>query len=508
MSARSIVVSLALLCAAGSARAQQQLPTGFTDVPVVTGLNQPVSLALLPDGRVLFIEQRTARLRLLVHGALAATDPVMTVPGVRSTGNEQGLLGVAVDPRWPASPYVYCYYNWTGSSTIHVARFKLSGDLAGTGTGTLVGDTASRFDILTDIPDVIEFHNGGTLRFGLDGMLRASLGDDRTACGAQDTVSLRGVVLRMDVSRLPDGPGGPPVKDSIAAAGNPFLTRPSPNQHLVWALGLRNPFRFQVDPVSGSLALGDVGENTREEMDWIDQGGLDLGWPLFEGTFAFGTCPGTRGALTGPIDEYPHTAGSYAVIAGPVYHADPGDSSNFGAGYEGDVFFNDYYQGYLRRLKHTTGWALAPMEPGQPNATDWGLGYDTVSDWAAAPDGSLWYCRQFVNFQASSGQIRRIVHTPSSGVPPLRPQTWFAPPTPNPAAGQVTFRWMLAHAAEAGLEVVDVGGRRVASFIASGAAGPHALTWDVGRAALAPGLYLVRLTTEGRTLVRRLVVTR
>src|SRR5690349_1924581 len=100
-----ITAAALLALAARQASAQPAvLPSGFTDQLLVGGLSFPTGMAFLPDGRLLFVEQFSARIRLLVNGALAATDPVCTVPSVRS-GGERGLLGIAVDPGFPARPY-------------------------------------------------------------------------------------------------------------------------------------------------------------------------------------------------------------------------------------------------------------------------------------------------------------------------------------------------------------------------------------------------------------------
>ena len=500
-----------MLLTPAAALAQGQVPQGISDVAVITGLPQPVGMAFLPDGRLLFIEQKTARVRLLVNGALAATDPVMTVPGVRTTGNEQGLLGIAVDPRWPAKPYIYVHYDWNAATTIHLSRFTATGDLTGTGNGALSIDPATRFELITDIPDDALNHNGGTLRFGPDSMLYESLGDDASGCPAQDTVSLRGQILRLDVRRLPGGAGGPPPRDTLVAAGNPFATHPNANARLVWALGLRNPFRFHIDPATGALAIGDVGENREEEMDVGTAPGRDYGWPLFEGDLTFINCAGaSTGPFMTPVYEYPHVVGSYAVIGGPRYRAPAGATASFGPGYDGDIFFNDYYYGFLRRLKFQSGqWALAPVVTGQPNVTDWGTGFDAVSDWLIGPDGSLWYCKQFVSFQAGTGQIRRLVPTVALGTGAPGRDGVLEAPRPNPAQGSVTFAYTLARSAtRIDFDVLDVGGRRVAALAVPAGTGRHEVRWDVPAAGLREGVYLVRLRVGEATFTRRFTLLR
>ena len=100
---------------------------------------------------------------------------------------------------------------------------------------------------MNDIPDNADNHNGGTVRFGTDGMLYVSLGEDAFPSAAQDTSTLRGVILRLDVSRLPDGPGSA-ARALVTPPGNPFGSTGGLNARLLWEYGLRNPFRLQVDP--------------------------------------------------------------------------------------------------------------------------------------------------------------------------------------------------------------------------------------------------------------------
>src|SRR6185503_9476370 len=130
----------------------------------------------------------TARVRLVVQGGLAASDPVLTVPSVDASYGEEGLLGIAIDPGWPARPYLYLQYTVAGEPIHRIARFTVAGDLAFAGNGALTIDPATRYDVLT-VPRAAEFHNGGTLRFGPDGKLYSSIGD-YTVCGAQTLADL------------------------------------------------------------------------------------------------------------------------------------------------------------------------------------------------------------------------------------------------------------------------------------------------------------------------------
>ncbi len=494
------------------ARAQGSLPTDFEDGGVVSGLEFPTGFTFLPDGRVLVVEQKTARIRLIVNGALAAMDPVATIPDVRNTGGEQGLLGIAVDPGWPARPYLYVHCDDALTPAIRISRFTATGDLAFSADGSLTVDPATRYDLLNDAPDQAPNHNGGTLRFGLDGMLYASLGDDGS-CGAQDLVSLRGVLLRLDVSRLPAGPGGPAPRALITPADNPFAGSADANQRLVWAYGLRNPFRFQVDAFDGSLWVGDVGQSAFEEIDHVTAGGHNFGWPAYEADAPSPlSCPG---AVRGddPVYFYDRSGFTAAVICAGSYRRPAAAASGFPLDYEGNVFLNDYYKGFLRRLAPSGGgWALAPPVAGQPEPDNWGVGFQNVSDWAVGPDGALWYCRQAdALFNPGTGAIRRItwdLSTPLANAP-----VQFFAPVPSPARGGTRLSWLLPRVARVELDLFDAGGRRVRHLLGPEvqSAGPHGFNWDGldddGRA-LRPGLYLAHLVADGRAHDQRVALLR
>ena len=207
---------------------------------------------------------------------------------------------------------------------------------------------------------------GAALRSSLTGSGRTPEGEDSAGglrrfaigCAAQDTSGLRGEILRLDVSHLPPGAGGPPQPALITPPGNPFPNG-GLNARLIWAFGLRNPFRFQIDPLNGALLIGDVGENSWEEVDRAPVGGLDFGWSRFEGPASLDpSCTLTEPA-SAPIHAYYRNGTEAAIVGGPLYRAPGGAASPFPGEYDGDYFFSDYYQGFLRRLKGSgTSWLV------------------------------------------------------------------------------------------------------------------------------------------------------
>lgn len=513
------------------AAAQTALPSGFADQLVIGNLSTPTAFDFVPGGRVLFVEQKNATVRLLVNGAIAATDPVITVPNVRISGAEQGLLGIALDPQFPARPYIYVHCDDSQSLNVRISRFTLTGDLAGTGNGSMTADPASRLDIIRNVPDNASNHNGGTVRFGPDGALYASFGEDAQECQAQTTGALQGVILRMRVDQLGSSPGTV-LRSQIIPANNPLATSPDSNACLVLANGLRNPFRFQLDPGAPRLVIGDVGQVSFEEVDLLDVPRsftepapplVNFGWPFFEGNSSYTTCAGvpTTG-FTPPIFDYDRASGRSVMSAG-VYRPVTLGLSSWPATYDGDVFASDYYSGFLRRLKFEVTipfpaghWFIPPAEPGQPSAANFGTGFDAVSDWRVGPDGALWYLRQAIAFQDGTGQLRRIAYVGGPPPPPPPPDSVVAVTLsvyPLPAVGSVNLSYRLPDSRNVTITLYDSRGRRV-RHVVGGLVQPAARydqIWDgrddEGKDAPA-GVYYLRLQASGTVLTRAIPLIR
>ncbi len=499
----------ALVIGARPSRAAISLPDGFRDEIVVGGLDAPTSFAFLPDGRVLVTEQNTGRVRLIVNGHLAASDPVLTVPAVEPFG-ERGLLGIAVDPLWPLRPYVYVMFTHTGGHEA-ILRYRAIGQLADPNGESLT--LGAPLTIIDDIRDEYAVHNAGCLRFGLDGCLYASVGDDEVFCDAADSSSLRGAILRLRVDRLPSA-GGPQVaRAEITPPDNPFVTSPNVNARLVWAFGFRNPFRFQFDPALGTLIAGDVGDQQFEEMDEVGKGEF-MGWPWLEGNYPRPRpeCPDTldRAAASRrplAVEQHLDPVG-YAIISAGIYRPAHGGANNWPLEYDtprGEIFYGQYYQGYLRRLTWDgAAWVRAPAVTGQPNSDDWATGLVSSVDFLDGPDGSLWWLAQFdPSFDDVSGSLHRILYvTPSSsaGDPPISAGESLGA-LPNPFASSVLLIFRLAGSSPGEVSIYDLCGRRVRTiFRGALASGTSRMSWDGrddrGREAGA-GVYFARIERPG-----------
>jgi glucose/arabinose dehydrogenase len=362
--ARLLTCALALLLLAPLALGGATLPSGFSESAVATGLASPTAMAVSPDGRI-FVCEQGGKLRVIKNGSLLAA-PFATVT-VSSSG-ERGLLGVALDPGFPATPYVYLYYTAT-SPTMHnrVSRFTASGDVAAPGSEVVILD-------LDDLSGATN-HNGGAMHFGPDGKLYVATGENAYQPNAQDLTNLHGKILRIN----PDG--------SIPS-DNPFYVMTSGRNRAIWALGLRNPFTFAFQPGSGRMLINDVGGATWEE---INEGasGANYGWPAEEG-------PGSDPSYVFPVYEYSHGSGSgvgCAITGGTFY--DP-STPQFPVGYVGSYFFADFCSGWIERVDPDAGYARSTFAS---NIT-------RPVDLRVAADGSLYYLAR--GSGSTTGALYRI----------------------------------------------------------------------------------------------------
>ncbi|HEX6812789.1 MAG TPA: PQQ-dependent sugar dehydrogenase [Planctomycetota bacterium] len=404
MSRSSLVTSLLVVSLATPVLAQT-VPTGFVvDTLVSTGLSTPNDCCFLPDGRALIANSGGG---VSIYAGTTAV-AIGTVPNVEA-GGERGLLSIAADPAFPLNGHVYVYYSSTLDTFMHLDRFTCTGDLANPASTNVAFAAASRHVLLGALPDAAGNHNGGSARFGPDGMLYVTVGDDANACNAQSTTSQVGCLLRLDVSTRPAGGSLVlPAFSALDPGSNP-LSASTDFSQLVIAYGLRNPFRMEIDQLTGNLYIGDVGAGAMEEYtEYVYPTGplqlVNFGWPWREGNQAGFGCSGSQPpGLVDPIAAVSHGGGGWAAVMGGARYRNQGGVYDFGPSYEGSAFFTDYYAGQLRRLVNTGTWGPAPAVPGQPSATNWGTGFNSVTSMRQGPDGALWFTQH-----TGQGVLKRI----------------------------------------------------------------------------------------------------
>ena len=303
---------------------------------VATGLSAPLGIVSSADGTGrLFIVEQTGQILVLKNGAVLAT-PFLDISSQISEGGEQGLLGLAFHPQYACSGRFFVDYTDRDGNTV-VAEYHVSA------TDPDRADPQPTAHIL-HVAQPFPNHNGGEVLFGPDGMLYIGLGDGGSEGdpmgNGQRTDTLLGKLLRIDV----DHPSG--GRAYGIPAGNPFAdgTKGRPE---IEAYGLRNPWRFSFDRLTGDLWIGDVGQDRWEEVDEVIGGnaaGLNFGWKVMEADHCYpgDTCDQT--GLTLPVAEYDHNTGDCAVIGGYVYRG----SAIPGMG--GRYLFGDECSGRIRVL--------------------------------------------------------------------------------------------------------------------------------------------------------------
>jgi glucose/arabinose dehydrogenase len=324
------------------------IPSGFTETQVAGGLVNPTAMTFAPDGR-LFVCQQGGALRVIKNGVLLST-PFLTVT-VNSSG-ERGLLGVAFDPNFGTNNFVYVYYTAT-TPAIHnrVSRFTANGDVAVPGSEVVILD-------LNNLSGATN-HNGGAIHFGEDGKLFIAVGENANGANSQTLANLLGKILRIN----PDG---------TIPTDNPFFNTATGNNRAIWAMGLRNPFTFAFQPVTGRMFINDVGQDTTEEIN-DGVAGSNYGWPDTEG-------PTSDPRFRGPIFSYGHGSSSTTgcAIAGAAFY-NP-QTPRFPSEFMGDYFFADLCSGWIRRFDQLT-----------QTATGFATGISNPVDLQVSSDGALYY---------------------------------------------------------------------------------------------------------------------
>jgi glucose/arabinose dehydrogenase len=304
MRAALLAAALVLLSAAPASAAPELVKLGdFTD---------PVHVASPPNDPRVFVVEKNGLVKIVGGGTF------LDATGLTSGNDEErGLLSIAFPPDYASSGRYYVFLTDADDGALRVLEFANGG-------------SAPTRELLS-VPHGPEYHNGGQLQFGPDGMLYVSTGDGHDSANAQNTSSLLGKILRIN---------------------------PATGAREVWSYGLRNPWRFTFDRATGDMLIGDVGDSSREEVDWVrapNAGqGVNFGWPCFEGNVSRGgSCPGA----TAPAFDRGRT-GYCAIIGGYVVHNPNLSLLN------GRYVYSDNCNGDIRSLRPTVPRASGDSNTG------------------------------------------------------------------------------------------------------------------------------------------------
>jgi glucose/arabinose dehydrogenase len=321
---------------------------------------QPVFVTAPPgDANRLFVVEQAGRIRVIENGTLLA-QPFLDIRERVQMVTETGLLSLAFAPDFATSGLFYVFHNMRrGSGDIAIVEMRVN-----LGNRN-VADVSTARTVL-EIVKPWENHNGGMLQFGPDGFLYASVGDgdsgvlNRPGAFAQRRDDLLGNILRIDPR------GGKPYR---VPADNPFVGVADVRPEL-WVYGLRNPWRFWIDPPTGTTFIGDVGLGDAEEIDFVPRGGagLNFGWPCFEGGMPFDATVECDNPVA-PIISIAHGAGACSIIGGVVWH-DPRLPA-----VEGRYLYGDFCTGVVTSVVVENGQVTGGADLGVnvPQLTSFGV---------------------------------------------------------------------------------------------------------------------------------------
>lgn len=349
---RKTVAALLFVLLAGC-RAADPAPSEIAQLQLVAGgLKAPLYVSAPPSDPRVFIVEQPGRIRIVKNGSLLAA-PFLDITDRVSYGGERGLFSVAFHPLYAKNGLFYVDYTDKNGDT-HVERYSVTKepDVADPSSATL----------LLKIEQPYANHNGGLVVFGPDGMLYIGMGDGGSGGdpkgNGQNKESLLGKMLRIDVDH-----GNP----YATPADNPYAKDPRARPE-IWAIGLRNPWRYAFDSTDGLLYVADVGQNKWEEIDVVSakQAGLNYGWNTMEANHCFKSAQCSSNGLVTPALEYDHSQGC-SITGGLVYRGKDIPAL------QGHYFYGDYCLGWIRSFKYADGKIT------QKNQWDFGMANNIMS---------------------------------------------------------------------------------------------------------------------------------
>lgn len=384
---KKIFAAILSYCIVFSLKAQ--LPNLSLVQVVPTGLSSPVDLQNCGDER-LFVVEQPGRIKIVSKTGTISATPFLDISArVLSAGNEQGLLGLAFSPNYKQNGFFYVNYiydNGTNAGVTRISRFSVFAN-----DSTQADPNSEK--IILSFNQPYTNHNGGALFFGLDGYLYDTQGDggsqnDPNGNG-QNTNSYLAKILRLDVS-------DPDTTYTIPAT-NPFYGQAGKKGE-VWTYGMRNPWRCNIDRITGDIWVADVGQNTYEEVDFLPAGvgGQNCGWKCREGAHDYLTTGCASSGFTDPVFEYTHSFQSSCSITGGYVYRGAQYSSLWGK-----YICTDYCSGQFFSIKQIGPNSFDPDTLNNLNNNQFtGFGQDNKGEMYVLYRGS-----------GTSGRVYRLTET-------------------------------------------------------------------------------------------------
>lgn len=396
-----------LLLALSAVLASASGPVEWPEIDFVRlrlGVNQMTQVTNAGDGSGrLFLVRQTGSI-WIIQADQVLPEPFLDIEDRVNCCGERGLLGLAFAPDFARNGRFYVYYSALTGENVVERHFVSETDPNRA--------DPSRSQRIIATPDIVEPHNGGQVAFGPDGYLYIGIGEDGVGQRAQNPAELRGKLLRIQAE--PVYPDIPPqslrrlyLPSVPQHSSTPFVYAIPPDNPFVqtagyrpeiWALGLRNPWRFSFDTATGDLYLGDVGDQTWEEVNYEpagSPGGRNYGWPIMEGMHCHDNPGCNTDGKTLPVWEYQQIDGNCAIIGGVVYRGD--DIPDL----VGTYLYGDFCSGRVFGLRRSQGvWESAELYDADYGFSSFGYGED----------------RNVYMSEYASRQVRRLV--------PAEPGRW------------------------------------------------------------------------------------
>jgi glucose/arabinose dehydrogenase len=377
------VLAALVACTSGAGNViNNPTPSGAVTLePLVSGLDNPLYVTHAGAGKDLFVVEKTGKVKILENGTTLRATPFLDLTGQLDAGDpldfkgERGLLSIAFHPKDATNNFVYAYYT-TRSGNLNISRFTVN---------PVTKVAGGKLELLS-IPHPRENHNGGQLQFGPDGFLYIGTGDgggggDPDGNG-QNRQTLLGKMLRIDVDNKDPG------LEYAIPSDNPFKIAGGARE--VWALGLRNPWRFSFDRKTGDLWIADVGQNKLEEVHFTSKGSgapRNYGWKITEGKSCYEASSCQKTGLDLPLLDYSHDQGNASITGGYVYRGTVSPKI------AGKYIYADFSSGRIWSLIKSAGNFVNTLEIDTN---------DNISSFGEGADGELYVV-------ALGGKVSRLV---------------------------------------------------------------------------------------------------
>jgi glucose/arabinose dehydrogenase len=416
-----------------------------------TGFTSPVEITHCGDNR-LFVVEQDGLIKILNSNGTTNATPFLNVTNLTNASGEQGLLGLAFHPNYASNGSFFINYTNLNGDTV-IARYSVNSNNPNVAnpSGT----------ILLTIPQPYSNHNGGTLKFGPDGYLYIGMGDGGSGGDpenrAQNTNELLGKMLRIDVN---SGSlyGIPPNNPYVGLAG----------ADEIWAIGLRNPWKFSFDRQTGDLWIADVGQNLYEEVNraGVTESGLNYGWRCYEGNAAFNiTGCAAQNTMKAPLFITNHSNGFCSITGGYVYRG-----TNY-PNFQGKYFFSDYCKAQIGMADSSGNVTFSPTFTGNAFVT-----------FGEAANGELYVG------SINNGVIYKLV---DSSLPVAEVNRKSFKIYPNPATSEIFIQSNNEGLFASVLEIIDGNGKKILSQKSE-----NLPLLSVNTSKLVTGLYFLKVETN------------